>query len=44
MVSNMKIIERAVMPNGTKIQLEDWSDKTQKNILIYTVWRYALIQ
>ncbi len=23
----MKIIERAVMPNGTGIQLEDWSDK-----------------
>ena len=23
----MKIIERAVMPNGTEIQLEDWSDK-----------------
>ena len=26
----MKIIERAVMPNGTKIQLEDWSDKNTK--------------
>lgn len=23
----MKIIERATMPNGTEIQLEDWSDK-----------------
>ncbi len=23
----MKVIERAVMPNGTEIQLEDWSDK-----------------
>lgn len=23
----MKIIERAVMPNGTEIQLEDWRDK-----------------
>ena len=22
----MKILERAVMPNGTKIQLEDWSE------------------
>lgn len=23
----MKIIERATMPDGTEIQLEDWSDK-----------------
>lgn len=23
----MKVIERAVMPNGTEILLEDWSDK-----------------
>lgn len=23
----MKVIERATMPDGTKIQLEDWSDK-----------------
>ena len=23
----MEIIERAIMPNGTEIQLEDWSDK-----------------
>ncbi len=23
----MKIIERAIMPNGTEILLEDWSDK-----------------
>lgn len=23
----MKVIERATMPNGTEIQLEDWSDK-----------------
>lgn len=23
----MKIIEKAVMPDGTKIQLEDWSEK-----------------
>lgn len=27
MVDNMKILERAVMLNGTEIQLEDWSDK-----------------
>lgn len=27
MVDNMKVLESAVMPNGTEIQLEDWSDK-----------------
>lgn len=26
----MKVIEQAVIPNGTKIQLEDWSDKNTK--------------
>jgi hypothetical protein len=26
----MKIIERAITPNGTEIQLEDWSDKNSK--------------
>lgn len=26
----MKVIKQAVMPNGTKIQLEDWSDKNTK--------------
>lgn len=26
----MKVIEKAVMPNGTEIQLEDWSDKNTK--------------
>ena len=26
----MKIIERAIMPDGTEIQLEDWSDKNTK--------------
>ena len=32
----MKIIERAIMPDGTKIFLEDWSEKKQKNLQIYT--------
>ncbi len=27
MGNDMKVIERAVMPNGTEIQLEDWIDK-----------------
>ena len=27
MVERMKIIERATMPDGTEILLEDWSDK-----------------
>ncbi len=27
MDNNMKVIERAVMPNGIEILLEDWSDK-----------------
>lgn len=26
----MKVIERATMPDGTEIQLEDWSDKNTK--------------
>ena len=26
----MKVIERTTMPDGTKIQLEDWSDKNTK--------------
>lgn len=26
----MKVIERAVMPNGTEIQLEDWSEDNTK--------------
>lgn len=26
----MKVIERATMPNGTEIQLEDWGDKNTK--------------
>ncbi len=30
MVGSMKVIERATMPNGTEIQLEDWSDKNTK--------------
>lgn len=30
MADNMKIIERAVMPNGIEILLEDWSDKNTK--------------
>ena len=28
----MKIIERATMPDGTEIQLEDWSDKKYKTV------------
>lgn len=27
----MKIIERATMPDGTEIQLEDWSDKNTED-------------
>lgn len=30
MVDNMKVLEKAIMPNGTEIQLEDWSDKNTK--------------
>lgn len=30
MVDDMKIIEWAVMPNGTEIQLEDWSENNTK--------------
>ena len=30
MADNMKTIERTVMPNGTKIQLEDWSNNNTK--------------
>lgn len=26
----MKVVERAVMPNGTEIQLEDWRDHNMK--------------
>lgn len=28
----MKVIERATMPDGTEIQLEDWSDKNTKEL------------
>ena len=32
----MKVIEKAAMPNGTKIQLEDWSEKnTSKHPDLY---------
>ena len=30
MVEYMKVIERAVMPNGTEIQLEDWKENNTK--------------
>lgn len=32
----MKVVERAVMPDGTKIQLEDWSEhNTEKSPNLY---------
>lgn len=30
MVNNMNVVERAVMPNGTEIQLEDWRENNTK--------------
>lgn len=30
MVNYMKVIEQAVMPNGTEIQLEDWSENNTR--------------
>ena len=29
----MKVIERATMPDGTEILLEDWSDKNTEQLL-----------
>lgn len=33
MVNNMNVVERAVMPNGTEIQLEDWRENNTKEYL-----------
>lgn len=30
MVDDMKVLEKAIMPNGTEIQLEDWSENNTK--------------
>ena len=30
MVKNMNVVERAVIPNGTEIQLEDWRENNTK--------------
>ena len=30
MINNMNVVERAVMPNGTEIQLEDWRENNTK--------------
>lgn len=41
----MKVIERALMQNGTEIQLEDWSDKNTKeypNLYGFTVCVYPI--
>ena len=37
MVDDMKIIERAVMPNGTKIQLEDWNNSGYPELYKFTM-------
>ena len=41
----MKILERAIMPNGTKIQLEDWSEhNTAEHLNVYglTIGAYPI--
>lgn len=41
----MKVIDRAVMPDGTKIQLEDWHDKNTKecpDLHGYTIGAYPI--
>lgn len=43
----MKVIERATMPNGTIILLEDWSDKNTKefpNLYGLTIGAYPIAQ
>jgi len=41
----MKVIERAVMPNGIEIQLEDWRDKNTKeypDLYGFTIGAYPI--
>lgn len=41
----MKVIDRAVMPDGTKIQLEDWHDENTKeypDLHGYTIGAYPI--
>lgn len=41
----MKILERAIMPNGTEIQLEDWSEHNTAeypNVYGFTIGAYPI--
>lgn len=42
MVDDMKVIERAVMPNGTEIQLEDWNNSGYPDLYKFTIGAYPI--
>lgn len=46
-VDYMKILEKAVMPNGTEIQLEDWKDDNTSdypNLYGLTIGAYPIVK